>query len=194
MDKQWLMLGFPITGDYEQMKHKSSYLRQFHRCLNTGVITSDTILQQCQEYPLSDRWKQAGNFVNTSNRTEHDPIWELWPGLVLILLNSGLNQHSVLVEKNKISCLHIYFCEIHNRKKFWSISKSLYSILETELESSNGMAEVTVRADGQKTVVPSAELQRAIAVVGVAVHDVLQSSLDLPESSNTDHHQRAVGW
>ena len=102
MDKQWLMLGFPITGDYEQMKHKSSYLRQFHRCLNTGVITSDTIVGQCQEFPLSDKWKQAGNFLNINSRgtTQHAMRTLTLACYVLILLNSGLNQHSLWREKN----------------------------------------------------------------------------------------------
>ena len=60
-------------------------------------------------------------------------------------------------------------------------------MLDPELESPNGMTEVTVRADGQEAVIPRAELQRATAVVGVALHDVVQGSLELPQTSHTDH-------
>ena len=45
------------------------------------------------------------------NQTEHVPIWELWPGLILILLNSGLNQHSQWRDEEEKQSIvyYIYF-------------------------------------------------------------------------------------
>ena len=86
------------------MKHKSSYLWQFHRCLNTVVITSD-IARQYQEYQLSDKWLQPGN-INIIRTTRYD-MGNLICS-VLILLNY-VPESTHLMGLQKQSQCHIIF-------------------------------------------------------------------------------------